>query len=77
ANKRVAKSDDLYHIALSEEMINSETIAILPGDPKRSEYLAKMLDTDATFLASNREYTSYLSKVSNQNFILISTCMVR
>lgn len=34
ANKRVAKSDVLYHIALSEEMINSATIAILPGDPK-------------------------------------------
>nr|AAV29416.1 NT02FT0422 [synthetic construct] len=75
ANKRVAKSDVLYHIALSEEMINSATIAILPGDPKRSEYLAKMLDTDATFLASNREYTSYLAKVANQNVIVISTGM--
>ncbi|AFJ43661.1 uridine phosphorylase [Francisella orientalis] len=75
ANKRVAKDEVLYHIGLSEEMIDSAEIAILPGDPKRSEPLAKMLDKNAKFLATNREYTSYLAKVADRNTIVISTGM--
>ncbi len=56
-------------------MIDSAEIAILPGDPKRSEPLAKMLDKNAKFLATNREYTSYLAKIADRNAIVISTGM--
>ena len=62
-----------YHIKLSQEMIKEAKIAILPGDPGRVEKTAKTLNSDAVFLASNREYTSWLSEVSGKDILVCST----
>ncbi len=74
-NRRVPKDEVLYHIALSEKMIQSADTAILPGDPKRVKKIAKALDENAIFLANNREYTSYLANVANKPILVISTGM--
>ncbi|QIV96298.1 uridine phosphorylase [Allofrancisella inopinata] len=72
-NNRVDANEVLYHTNLSENVIKSAEIAILPGDPNRVEMLAKMLDQNAYYLTSNREYTSWLAKVDNKNVLVIST----
>ena len=62
-----------YHIKLSQEMLKGATTAILPGDPGRVEKTAKHLDHNAIFLASNREYTSWLAQINNRNILICST----
>ncbi len=62
-----------YHIKISREMIKGAKIAVLPGDPGRVEKTAKTLNPDAVFLTSNREYTSWLSKVCGENILICST----
>lgn len=63
----------LYHIKLSKEMLNGAKIAVLPGDPGRVKTLAEIFDSNSTFLAQNREYTSYLSKIGNEHVVTCST----
>ncbi|NOR44150.1 MAG: uridine phosphorylase [Candidatus Delongbacteria bacterium] len=62
-----------YHIKLSKEMLKGVVIAILPGDPGRVEKTAKYLDPNAEFLASNREYTSWLSNINGNSVLICST----
>lgn len=62
-----------YHIKLSREMIRNAKIAILPGDPGRVEKTAKTLSENAVFLASNREYTSWLTEVGGNKILVCST----
>jgi len=62
-----------YHIKLTSEMIRNAKIAILPGDPGRVEKTAKTLSVNAAFLATNREYTSWLSEVGGNKILICST----
>ena len=45
---------------------------IVPGDPARSERIAKKLD-NPEFLASTREYTSWLGYLNGQPVVVCST----
>ena len=45
----------------------------MPGDPGRVEKTAKYLDENAKFLASNREYTSFLATLCGQKVLVCST----
>jgi uridine phosphorylase len=74
-NRRVSENQIMYHIALSESTIQSADIAVLPGDPKRVQVIAELLDDKAIFLNSNREYTSYLATVADKKILVISTGM--
>lgn len=60
------------HIRL-DETINSR-IAIMPGDPKRIDIIAKYLE-DVKQLEYNREYRSIIGKYKGENVIAISTGM--
>ncbi|MDA3838800.1 MAG: uridine phosphorylase [Candidatus Delongbacteria bacterium] len=62
-----------YHIKLSQEMLKGTETAILPGDPGRVEKTAKYIDPNAIFLASNREYTSWLAQSNNKSILVCST----
>jgi uridine phosphorylase len=62
-----------YHIKLSREMIQEAKIAVLPGDPGRVEKTALKLYPGSSFLASNREYTSWLSEVGGNKILVCST----
>lgn len=67
-------SDDLkYHVRLSKEMLQGAEHVLLPGDPGRVEKTARHLGADATFLAANREYTSWLATVAAGKVLVCST----
>lgn len=57
-----APEEILYHVGFSAQQLQGATVAVLPGDPGRVEPLAKALGSDASFIASHREYTSWLTK---------------
>jgi uridine phosphorylase len=54
-------------------MLKGTETAILPGDPGRVEKTAKYIDPNAIFLASNREYTSWLAQSNNKSILVCST----
>lgn len=65
----------MYHTGLSAGMIRGAKYALLPGDPGRVEGLAKALDENALFVASHRDYTSWLARVENAPVLVMSTGM--
>lgn len=62
-----------YHVALSKNMLEGAEYVLLPGDPKRSESLAKSLDPNAKFLADSREHVSYLADFHGQKVLVCSS----
>ena len=56
---------DVFHLNLTKAQLKGATLAIVPGDPARSERIAKKLD-NPEFLASTREYTSWLGYLNGQ-----------
>ncbi len=68
------ESEDLmYHVRLNKAMLAGAEVAVLPGDPGRVEKTAKMIDDGAVFLASNREYTSWLADLEGKKVLVCST----
>ena len=49
----------MFHLELTEDMLQGATNAIVPGDPARVERIATAMDR-AEFLHANREFTSWL-----------------
>lgn len=75
AKNYAAPSEVLYHVGFAAEALQGARIAILPGDPGRVEPLAKALGEEATFIASHREYTSWLTHIDGQPVLVCSTGM--
>lgn len=71
--KRVKENEIQYHIGLSREMLGGAEYVIMPGDPKRSESIAKSLDPNAKFLADVREHVSYLANFHGNNILVCSS----
>ena len=65
----------LYHIGLNKDLIENSLYALLPGDPGRVEGLAKYIGQNARFVASHREYTSWLTYVYDKPVLVMSTGM--
>ena len=65
----------MYHTGLSAGMIRGAKYALLPGDPGRVEGLAKALDRNALFIASHRDYTTWLARIENAPVLVMSTGM--
>ncbi|TCN90753.1 uridine phosphorylase [Shewanella fodinae] len=63
---------DVFHLGLSKSMLRGATLAIVPGDPERVKRIAALLD-DAEFLASHREFTSYVANIDGQPIVICST----
>ena len=70
-----AAEEIMYHVGLCKLDLQGAKIAVLPGDPGRVEPLAKALGKEAVFLASHREYTSYLTKIGTMPTLVCSTGM--
>jgi len=60
----------MYHIAMTKE--DAGEFALLTGDPGRTEAIASRLD-NPRFVASNREYVSYLGTLGGARVNVIST----
>jgi len=65
----------MYHTGLSAGMIRGAKYALVPGDPGRVEGLAKALDEKAFFIASHRDYTTWLAQVRNTPVLVMSSGM--
>lgn len=63
---------DVFHLGLTKAMLDGATLAIVPGDPERVKKIAELM-TGAIFLASRREYTSYLAYLDGKPVIICST----
>jgi len=63
---------DVFHLGLTKKMLDGATVAIVPGDPERVKRIAELME-NATFLASHREYTSYLAYIEGKAVVVCST----
>ena len=63
---------DVFHLGLTKAMLKGATVAIVPGDPERVKRIAELME-NATFLASHREYTSYLAYIDGKAVVVCST----
>lgn len=71
---KIIKPDEIqYHIGLSKNMVEGAEYVLLPGDPHRSESLAKAFDPNAKFLADSREHISYLANYHGQKILVCSS----
>lgn len=74
--KNYAAFDEvMYHVGFAKKDLQGAVIAVLPGDPGRVEPLAKTLGEGACFIASHREYTSWLARVDGAPVLVCSTGM--
>ncbi len=63
---------ETFHLDLDLDMLRGATTAIVPGDPARVERIAGRLD-NPEFLASNREFTSWLGYLDGHPLVVCST----
>ena len=63
---------DVFHLGLTKNDLQGATLAIVPGDPKRVEKIAKLMD-NPVHLASLREYTSWRGEIDVKAVIVCST----
>ena len=54
----------VFHLGLTVDDLQGATLAIVPGDPARVERIASLMDRP-TFLASHREFTSWLAWIGD------------
>lgn len=71
--KKIKPDEIQYHIGLSKNMIEGAEYVLLPGDPHRSESLAKAFDPNAKFLADSREHISYIADFHGQKILVCSS----
>ena len=69
------ENEVLYHVGFAKHALEGATIAVLPGDPGRVEPLAHTLGHDAHFIATHREYTSWLTYIYERPVLVCSTGM--
>lgn len=63
---------EVFHLGLTKAMLKGAKVAIVPGDPARSERIAAKME-NPEFLASTREYTSWLGYIDGQPIVVCST----
>ena len=63
---------DVFHLGLTKDMLEGASLAIVPGDPERVKRIAELMDKPK-FLASHREYTSYLGYIDGKAVVVCST----
>ena len=75
--KGISQMADLYHLELNRRMIKGAATILMPGDPGRVEPIARAIATAtgglALPLASNREFTTFLSGTRDNPVLVTST----
>jgi uridine phosphorylase len=67
-------SRSVYHLALSTDLLENATIALLPGDPGRVPHIAGAAPfTGARELAAKREYRTWIAYVGDRPVLVTST----
>ncbi len=63
---------DVFHLGLTKASLDGAELAIVPGAPERVERIARLLD-NPKFLASTREFTSWLGYIGQKAVVVCST----
>ncbi|MCW9711151.1 uridine phosphorylase [Avibacterium sp. 21-586] len=63
---------DVFHLGLTKAMLDGAQLAIVPGAPERVERIARLLE-NPKFLASTREFTSWLGYLNGKAVVVCST----
>lgn len=63
---------EVFHLGLTKAMLKGATLAIVPGDPARSQRIAEHMRNPQS-LASHREFTSWLGEVDGKPVVVCST----
>lgn len=63
---------EVFHLGLTKAMLKGATLAIVPGDPARSQRIAEQMRSPQP-LASHREFTSWLGEVDGKPVVVCST----
>ncbi|QIM69473.1 uridine phosphorylase [Basfia succiniciproducens] len=63
---------EVFHLGLTKAMLKGAKVAIVPGDPARSERIAKEME-NAEYLNSTREFTSWLGYMDGEPIVVCST----
>lgn len=65
------------HLDLDKKNLAGATVALLPGDPARSETIARRISDEFgggfAFLASKREFVTHCARIGRKNVIVTST----
>ena len=69
--------DSVYHLDLDSEKIQGAKVALLPGDPFRSQIIAeaisRMYGTSNEKLAWKREFCTYMAEIKGEKLLVTST----
>lgn len=63
---------EVFHLGLTRAMLGGATLAIVPGDPARSQRIAELMD-DPRPLANVREFNSWLGHLDGRPVVVCST----
>ena len=66
------KPSDVFHLGLTKADLQGAELAIVPGDPERVRKIAEMME-NPRFLASHREFTSWLGELDGKPVVICST----
>jgi len=68
---------EVYHLDIGKKDLRGATIALLPGDPARSETIARRISDEFgggyELLASKREFVTHLTRIGRKNVVVTST----
>ncbi|GGP25669.1 uridine phosphorylase [Silvimonas amylolytica] len=63
---------EVFHLGLTKAMLKGATVAIVPGDPGRSQRIAELMHNPQP-LASHREFNSWLGELDGKAVVVCST----
>jgi uridine phosphorylase len=63
---------EVFHLGLNRAMLKGATVAIIPGDPARSQRIAERMSNPQP-LASHREFNSWLGELDGKPVAVCST----
>ncbi len=63
----------VYHLNLTDELIQGAQFAFLPGDPFRVEAIARAFDPESRELAYKREYRTFIGRIKGIPVLVTST----
>lgn len=68
---------NVYHLDLNKPMLSGATLALTPGDPGRSEIIARRMveifGGTCRLLAAKREFTTYIATIKKNKHIIVTS----
>ncbi|GAB7127143.1 uridine phosphorylase [Silvimonas sp. JCM 19000] len=69
---QASSQSEVFHLGLNKAMLKGATLAIVPGDPARSQRIAELMQNPQP-LASHREFVSWIGELDGKPVVVCST----